>query len=625
MPVICKHCDKKSSFNLEGEPPMYCKGHRTPNMINVTVKICQKCHSKIPTFNYPGQKGGIYCKSDAKEGMVDVVNRKCAKCKKQNPCYNFEGEKTGICCQTHKEEGMIDVNNRHKLCKIDDCKTRASYNLIGEITPLYCKKHAEEISGDMVDVTKVTCKEEGCPLQPNFNFKDSGKPIYCKSHKEKGMVDVIHPTCEKCDKRPHYNNEGETRARYCTTHKEDGMVNIINKTCIEMDCPKLPIFGNIGGKAQYCKTHAEGKEGMIDVKNARCKEEGCPNRASYNNKGEKRTLYCAKHKEDDMVLVGKRTCPECEKIPVFNKPNEKLGIYCNAHKKTGMVNVVDTTCEECEKRANFNHPSEKKGRFCTTHKEKGMIHKSKMLSECIVANCDNEPLFNVPNKKPIYCYQHMEEEMVNIIQSSKCSKCKNPPLSNYGDKYYCMEHHPDQNTEDNLKKSCKVCDLAETEFTCNDCKTRKHRKEWEIVCLLKKKIPLKAIFDSSLPVRECSNRRPDVYYQCLSHAVIVEIDEHQHRDYQEQCECARISEIVGSLGGLPLTIIRYNPDSIKNKGKTINISKENRFEKLVETTKKELSRIPSKFEVNLIQLFYDDNYENYQEYKTECITNLVAV
>ena len=31
--------------------------------------------------------------------------------------------------------------------------------------------------------------------------------------------------------------------------------------------------------------------------------------------------------------------------------------------------------------------------------------------------------------------------------------------------------------------------------------------------------------------------------------------------YEESCECARLSEIVGGIGGRPVTMIRFNPDS----------------------------------------------------------------
>ena len=86
-------------------------------------------------------------------------------------------------------------------------------------------------------------------------------------------------------------------------------------------------------------------------------------------------------------------------------------------------------------------------------------------------------------------------------------------------------------------------------------------------------------------------------------------------------ECSRISEIVSSLGGYPLTIVCYNPDTVKNKEKTIEIEEERRFDLLVETVKRELNTPPDRFQVKLIQLYY----EIYHNYKEEVITDIVAV
>ena len=93
------------------------------------------------------------------------------------------------------------------------------------------------------------------------------------------------------------------------------------------------------------------------------------------------------------------------------------------------------------------------------------------------------------------------------------------------------------------------------------------------------------------------------------HCVIVEIDENQHNTYDDLCECSRINEIVNSIGGKSVIIIRYNPDIIKNKGIIQNISESDRIDILVKTIKEELVKSYEKFIVKIIQLFYDDNYE----------------
>jgi hypothetical protein len=169
---------------------------------------------------------------------------------------------------------------------------------------------------------------------------------------------------------------------------------------------------------------------------------------------------------------------------------------------------------------------------------------------------------------------------------------------------------------------------------CLECRPKlRKQKEWEVLNYLRENVSQKPAFhDSSRPVSECSKRRPDIFYQCLGHCVIVEVDENQHRNYNPSCECARISEIVGSLGGFPVVFIRYNPDAIKWKGKFVSgVSREKRLEMLVDVVKKELNAIFETFTVRLIQLFYDDDGEDgeydsdYQPLKVEDITRFVTV
>jgi hypothetical protein len=129
--------------------------------------------------------------------------------------------------------------------------------------------------------------------------------------------------------------------------------------------------------------------------------------------------------------------------------------------------------------------------------------------------------------------------------------------------------------------------------------------------------------DTNKPVNECSKRRPDVYYDCFTHVVIVEIDENQHKNYDSSCECARLSEIMGSIAGKPGTIIRYNPDKIMNNSIEITISKKKRLKYLTKIVKRELNLQPETYKIKLIQLYYDNNDKSYKKYQEEDITQIV--
>jgi hypothetical protein len=123
----------------------------------------------------------------------------------------------------------------------------------------------------------------------------------------------------------------------------------------------------------------------------------------------------------------------------------------------------------------------------------------------------------------------------------------------------------------------------------------------------------------------CSKRRPDVYFNLPMTGLIVEIDENQHRNYEDLCECARINEIVNGIGGRSVVIIRYNPDTVRNKGKIITVSAESRINLLVKIVNDEINTVHMRFIVKIIQLWYNDDYDEYMPVKSEDITDKVSV
>jgi hypothetical protein len=90
-------------------------------------------------------------------------------------------------------------------------------------------------------------------------------------------------------------------------------------------------------------------------------------------------------------------------------------------------------------------------------------------------------------------------------------------------------------------------------------------KEHHLRSELKKIFPnIKMIFNKEID-NGCSKRRPDVRIECLTHTVIVECDENQHK--KNLCEDKRTMEIFRDLGNRPLIMIIFNPDKYeKNEG-----------------------------------------------------------
>ena len=70
------------------------------------------------------------------------------------------------------------------------------------------------------------------------------------------------------------------------------------------------------------------------------------------------------------------------------------------------------------------------------------------------------------------------------------------------------------------------------------------------------------VFDKSIE-GGCSKRRPDVFMDLLTHVVIVECDENQHKSYTPQCERRRKMELFQDVGFRPVVFVRFNPDGYK--------------------------------------------------------------
>jgi hypothetical protein len=105
--------------------------------------------------------------------------------------------------------------------------------------------------------------------------------------------------------------------------------------------------------------------------------------------------------------------------------------------------------------------------------------------------------------------------------------------------------------------------------------------------------------------------------ECLTHTVLVECDEDQHRDYA--CENKRMMQLFQDLGSRPLVVIRFNPDAYAIEGGRIEgcfkhtqsgswrVQRKEwkkRIKRLVKVMTRHLSTVPTK-ELTIEHLFYD--------------------
>lgn len=68
------------------------------------------------------------------------------------------------------------------------------------------------------------------------------------------------------------------------------------------------------------------------------------------------------------------------------------------------------------------------------------------------------------------------------------------------------------------------------------------------------------------PVGGCSSKRPDLFIELLTHAVIVEVDEDQHRSKEyTSCDSAREVILFHDVAERPCVFLRFNPDAYTDK------------------------------------------------------------
>ena len=356
------------------------------------------------------------------------------------------------------------------------------------------------------NVCKACFKARGpkcamCPKRPLFGLV-RGKATHCKQHKTPVMINVKSARCRDCNKQPKYGTQ-QGRPIYCITHKTMEMFNVVNPRCLENGCEISPSYGD-DRKAQFCATHK--KDGMVNVVSAICTQENCHRLATYNIFGQK---------------------PQ----------------WCSIHAVAGMINVVSKRCrvDGCDTRAHFGLPGQSKI-VCYKHRSAGMINIK--FTKCVMEGCSNASTHGIG--VAMWCELHAMPTHVNMVER-ECGGCNLVSILNDNNLCeYCRTPMTEQQ-KITLKKQREVqthldadAELCEYEFT-----DRKIRVEQDILCT--------------------TNYRPDFLWDQVTHIVILEVDETQHKAGSYQCEEIRMRNIAESLMR-PVIFIRFNPDAYKVEG-----------------------------------------------------------
>lgn len=524
--VKCVLCARKAHYGLEGEEPQYCRDHQKAGMVNVSFRRCdfEGCTSTSRAFGFPGQKG-TRCKKHAESGMVNVVNRRCDQSGCESTCraFDFPGGK-GRFCKDHALSTMINVRN--PICDFPGCSsTSRNFDVPGG-KGRFCGTH--RLDG-MIDVRNQRCLHPGCETRPNFSVKGT-PPRYCSVHKLPGMCNRQACEYEGCTKIPSYSHPGETTSRFCATHKLDGMVRP-RGWCQHTGCKKTASFGT--SSPRFCKIHAE--DGMRNLISKVCEYEGCDIFASYNLPG-KRPRFCASHAHDGMECVVGKGChyPNCKcRSHHYDIPGGK-GRFCAKHKEPGMIDVINPRCDQCTTLATYGIPGGKPSR-CSPHRLPGMITRPR--ARCTVCR---KPAIYGKSFVPSHCEAHKEPDDENLMER-ECVSCN-------------LVMVLDKNNR------CEYCDPTRFE-------TNRLAKQNALMQSLDRKGLRGNSTDVVIDHGECGRERPDRGFDFDNKMVILECDEHQHRDRQCSCEQARMVNIAQSYGGIPVYFIRWNPDNYTSSKK----------------------------------------------------------
>lgn len=529
---------------------------------------CIVCEKTQPSFNLPGERA-THCGKCRLPGMINVISTKCIVCKNGHSLFGYFGKSRATHCNKCKEPDMINVREpRCIVCEI----TQPTFNLPGKLRATHCNKCKEPNMIDVKSFKCIVCKI----IQPRFNLPDQLRATHCNKCKEPNMINIKDRKCIVCKKtRPNFNYPGE-KAAYCNKCKKPDMIDVKNPRCVV--CKKTqPAFNLPGEKPTHCAKCKESS--MINTQSRKCiicKE----THPTFNYPGEKAT-HCTKCKEPSMINVKSRKCIVCKETrPSFNLPNESNPTHCSKCRLHDMVNVTHIKCSVCNTRASYGIPCNVPSR-CTKHKDEGMIMNPR--SKCRIKSCNNTARYGV--SFPLHCELHIKDNDIDLVER-KCIKCGKLDILNE-------------------KKLCMNFCVADEKYKMY----QKHQKRDEnrILELLVKNIEQQPTLTDSIVQNDCGDReRPDIIYDCKTHHVIVEIDEHQHKQYCTDGDVKRMKNIfMNQYGGSPVIFIRYNPHSFKDdKNTQVKIPQTERETTLIKWVKKLMTDIPQ-YLCSVVYLFYD--------------------
>lgn len=312
----------------------------------------------------------------------------------------------------------------------------------------------------------------------------------------------------------------------------------------------------------------------------RCKVEGCTREAIFGTQWGIR-MHCGKHRlSKDVDVVSKRCVyADCDSFAKYGVPGKGKSV-CAKHRSTlaGAVYLAGTPCEQpgCGSKATCGVPGEKV-RVCGLHKD--LVPGAKYLGgvRCKHPGCDALAVYGAEKRRE-RCRlhkQHGDEDLVN--RRCAVSDCAAFVYAGYK---YCATH----------------------DMECR----RKSRVREKQVKNYFVRVGLKFdAWDKQLEETACGRYRPDCVFDRETHAVIVEVDEFQHKAIGYTCDNTRMLDILAALGGRSAVFLRFNPDPYTLAGMQKRTPIYRRLKELDKQLRAALDTVPDQ-QLTIVRLFYDN-------------------
>ena len=346
-------------------------------------------------------------------------------------------------------------------------------------------------------------------------------------------------------------------------------------------CTKVASFGGPNGKRTFCKTHKDQDMVIMGKRGKRqCQYQGCSTQPSYGPI-DGNPILCSNHARnfpDYIDLITSRCIiPGCDIAASYGEKGTRKGTHCSKHgKELGLVDIKSKMCstQGCVTTAGFGFPGKPRSR-CLTHMEPGMINVKQQY--CKHSGCSSPAYYGPSGSFSVWCDKHKIHHpniLFNPTKTCQESGCRQYAThGSYHNPMHCILHIGDKHIS-LIETKCIQCNLVDIcspitnkcEHCCDAWKPAPRKFHERAI---KHLLDLHGFDYIHEQVIGNTKLVPDFLIQGPTHFIVVEIDENQHKNSRystqndrydsRESEKLRMVDMNTASPNIHL-FIRYNPD-----------------------------------------------------------------